>query len=178
MLRPKLAGAFLITQGDIEDDEAASALASLASRHLHRGWQDDVFGALAVCDALVLPTHREGFPNVVLEASAAGIPVVTTTATGAIDSVVDGVTGFLVPPSDATALAAALARLADDPDLRRRLGANAAERARREFNSEVIWEAMADLYKDTSSSMTHQSVTAHGVTGEDQVGELARRRYP
>jgi glycosyltransferase involved in cell wall biosynthesis len=117
-----------------------------------------VFEILALCDTLALPTHREGFPNVVLEASAAGVPVVTTTATGAVDSVVDGVTGFLVPPGDATALAAALARLAGDPALRRHLGDNASIRARRDFSSEVIWEAMADLYAATGMDARPQTL--------------------
>lgn len=68
-----------------------------------------------------LPTLREGFPNAVLEASASGIATVTTDATGAVDSVVSGETGYVVPLGDGTALADALEHaLADQEDLTRR----------------------------------------------------------
>jgi glycosyltransferase involved in cell wall biosynthesis len=146
MLSPGLADAVLVTQGDIEDDEAAAALAPLGERHVHLGWRDDVYGILAACDVLALPTHREGFPNVVLEAASAAVPVVTTTATGAVDSVVDGVTGLLVPTGDARALAEALTRLSGDRELRLRLGREAAIRAEAEFSGEVIWGALEELY--------------------------------
>ncbi len=93
-----------------------------------------------------LPTHREGFPNSVLEAQAAGLPVVTTRATGALDSIVDGVTGLLVPPQDSHALAQALARLLDDPGLAGRMGEAGRQRVARDFRPETLWQAMAELY--------------------------------
>lgn len=71
--------------------------------------------------ALVLPTHREGFPTVALEAAACGLPLITTDATGATDAVQDGVTGWKVPAGDATALATAmLAALADPAEAKKR----------------------------------------------------------
>lgn len=76
-------------------------------------------------DVHCLPTRREGFPTVVLEASSLGVTTVTTDATGARDSVVDGVTGRIVPVDDAVRLAAVLEELADDPTERARLGAGA-----------------------------------------------------
>ncbi|MGI6079107.1 MAG: glycosyltransferase family 4 protein, partial [Fastidiosipilaceae bacterium] len=69
-------------------------------------------------DLLVLPTHREGFPYVPMEASAMALPVVATNIPGCVDAVIDGVTGTLVPPRDPAALAEAIARYLDDPDLR------------------------------------------------------------
>ncbi|TPG16056.1 glycosyltransferase [Pedococcus bigeumensis] len=146
MRHPELSTAVLVTQGDVEDDQAEAALSTLGERHIHLGWRDDIYEILALADVLALPTHREGFPNVVLEAAAASLPVVTTTATGAIDSVQDGVTGLVVPTGDAEALAQALSRLALDPTARRRMGAQAEVRARQEFSGEVIWEALEDLY--------------------------------
>jgi glycosyltransferase involved in cell wall biosynthesis len=89
-------------------------------------------------DVLVLPTHREGFPNVVLEAGSAGLPVITTTATGAIDAVVDGVTGILVPPRDPVALADAIAQLEADPDRRRALGDAGQRRCEMEFERTTV----------------------------------------
>lgn len=95
-----------------------------------------------------LPTHREGFPNSVLEAQASGLAVVTTTATGAVDSVQDGVTGLLVPPKDSGALAQALERLLADPALAARMAAAGRERVVRDFRPQLVWEALAELYRD------------------------------
>jgi glycosyltransferase involved in cell wall biosynthesis len=101
-----------------------------------------------VMDIFVLPTYREGFPNTVLEAQASERPVVTTRATGAVDSVQDGVTGLLVPPGDVSALTDALIRLLLDNDLARCMGRAGGERVLREFRSEVIWNALAVLYRE------------------------------
>lgn len=76
-------------------------------------------------DLLVLPSRREGFPNVILEAAATGIPVVATHCTGSRDAVISEVTGLLVPPGYPDAIAEAVLRLLGDPELRRRM-ANAA----------------------------------------------------
>lgn len=73
-------------------------------------------------DVLVLPTWREGFPNVVLEASASAVPVITTIATGARDAVLPEVTGILVPPGDIEELRVAMLRLLSDSKLRMRMG--------------------------------------------------------
>lgn len=93
----------------------------------------DVRPYLALADLLVLPTKREGMPNVVLEASAMALPVVTTTATGAVDSVIDGVTGLLVEATDSAAMAQALLALVTDAELRDRLGRAARERVVRDY---------------------------------------------
>jgi glycosyltransferase involved in cell wall biosynthesis len=92
-------------------------------------------------DALVLPTFEEGMANVVLEALAAGLPVITTDIyanRGLIDS---GITGFLVPPADVGAIAAAFDRLAEDPALVRKLGGNSRARA-----FDWSWEGVSERY--------------------------------
>lgn len=99
-------------------------------------------------DVLALPTYREGFPGVPMEAQASGVPVVTTTATGAVDSILDGVTGLLVPVGDAIALANAISKLLADPVLRVHMGNAGRARVERDFRVEAIWSAMADLYRD------------------------------
>ena len=71
---------------------------------------------------MVLPTWREGFPNVVLEAAATGIPVVTTQSTGSRDSVVPEVTGLLIPPGYPEAISEAVLKLLRDPERRKRMG--------------------------------------------------------
>ena len=79
---------------------------------------------------LVLPSHTEAFPNVVLEAMTLGVPVVATRVGGTQDLVADGVTGFLVPPQDPPALAAAIRKLTSDEPLRLAMGRNAHAAAR------------------------------------------------
>src|SRR5690606_2614673 len=88
-------------------------------------------------DMLVLPTYREGFPNVPLEAAAMGLPVVATRVTGCVDAVVDGVTGTLVPVRDSASLARAIHAYLDDPALREQHGAAGRERVRRDFQPEA-----------------------------------------
>jgi len=95
-----------------------------------------------IMDVLALPTHREGFPNAVLEANASGKPAVVTKATGAVDSVIDGVTGFIVPVGDNIAFAKALAKLLYDPSLAKSMGQAARDRAAAEFRQETIWAGM------------------------------------
>jgi glycosyltransferase involved in cell wall biosynthesis len=97
-------------------------------------------------DLVVLPTYREGFPNVPLEAAAMELPVVATRIPGCADAVQDGVTGTLVPPRDADALANAIKMYLDDPELRRKHGTAGRERVLREFRQEDIWEAYYQEY--------------------------------
>ena len=73
-------------------------------------------------DVMVLPTWREGFPNVVLEAAASGIPVVTTLSTGSRDAVVPEVTGLLIPPGYPEAIRESVLQLLNDPERRSRMG--------------------------------------------------------
>lgn len=112
---------------------------------------DDIPSLLQACDILVLPTQREGFPNVVLEAAACGLPVVTTDATGAVDSVINGRTGFVVGKRDSRSMAEALARLGGDPGLRRSMGLAARRRVEREFTNESVWCGMLQAYLGAGS---------------------------
>jgi glycosyltransferase involved in cell wall biosynthesis len=108
--------------------------------------QGDALGvAVASMDVLFNPSVTETFGNVTAEAMAAGAPVVAARATGAVDLVADGETGFLVPPRDVAAYADALARLASDPARRRAMGE--AGRARVADNRwEVVNEAVLRAY--------------------------------
>lgn len=110
-------------------------------------FQTDIAPYYLAMDLFVLPTYREGFPNTVLEAQAAERPVVTTTATGAVDSIVDGETGILVPVGDVHALEDAISKLLSNSDLVRRMGQTGRERVEREFRQEIVWGELVRLYR-------------------------------
>ena len=112
-----------------EDLEAAFAEAGLGGRLRRLGYREDVAEILAAADIFALPSHFEGLPMSVIEAMLTGLPVVATDIRGPREQVVDGETGFLVPPASVPPLAAALARLARDPGLRARLGEAGRARA-------------------------------------------------
>jgi glycosyltransferase involved in cell wall biosynthesis len=124
-----------------ENLERQVSAAGLGDRVRFHGWVDleAVPTHLAAADVLVLPTMSEGFPNVVLEAMAAGLPVVATNVLGIPEIVTDGENGILVPPRDPRALHEAMATLLADANLRERIGA-----ANREVAAAHTWEALGD----------------------------------
>jgi len=112
----------------------AGRLGVADGRVLFTGFRDDVPAVLAALDILVLPsTDAEVLPLVVMEALAAGRPVVATSVGGVPEMIEDGVSGLLVPPGDADALAAALRRLTGDATLRARLAGAGRECVERRF---------------------------------------------
>jgi glycosyltransferase involved in cell wall biosynthesis len=112
------------------------------------GRRDDMPKAFAECSIVSLPSfYGEGVPKVLIEAAAAGRPIVTTDTPGCRDIVADGDNGVLVPPQDVPALAAALRRLLADPELRALMGSRGRERAQRDFSVERVVEATLGVYR-------------------------------
>jgi glycosyltransferase involved in cell wall biosynthesis len=136
------------------DDASLDALTEHELAELRRevqwlGARDDVKELLALADIFVFPSfYREGVPRVLLEAASMGLPLVAADAAGSRDVVDDGVNGFLVPPQDAPAIAQAVLRLAREPELRSRFGAESRRRAIDEFDLAVIAERTASLYRE------------------------------
>ncbi len=97
--------------------------------------QSQVAQALAEADILVLPSFAEGVPVVLMEAMAAGLPVIASRVGGVAELVTDGVDGLLLPPGCEDSLASAIARLAVDPDTRARMGAAGRTRVARDFDA-------------------------------------------
>ena len=109
---------------------------------------DDVALWMAAGDVFVLPSLSEGLPTVVCEAMAVGRPVVATAVDGTPEIVRDGETGFLVPPKDPPALAAALARVLEDPRLAAEMGSRAADRALERYTWDANAADMERIYLD------------------------------
>ncbi len=107
----------------------------------------DVAGFYAQAHIVTLPSYREGLPKSLIEAAACGRPVVTTDVPGCRDAIEPGVSGMLVPPRDARALADAVAVLAADEDLRIRMGAAGRSLAERDFGLDRIVQAHLDVYR-------------------------------
>lgn len=107
----------------------------------------DVASLLAGADMLVLTSDNEGFPNALLEAMEAGIPIVTTPAGDAGQVVVNGETGYVVDFEDGAAMAERIVRLGSDPELRARLGSAGRRRVRTVFGSERLGERLLDVYR-------------------------------
>jgi glycosyltransferase involved in cell wall biosynthesis len=95
-----------------------------------------------------LPSYREGLPTVLIEAAAAGRPIVASDVPGCREVVDQGENGLLVPPGDPSALADALALLADDPALRKKMGAAGRMKAMNQFTNEKVITATLAVYSD------------------------------
>jgi len=140
----------LIGDGPLRSELERQALASLPKDLvLFAGAIPNAASWFPAFDLLCLPSlDREGTPNVLLEASAAGLPVVATAAGGATEIVEDGVTGFLAPLHDVHALANCLKKLIVNQDLRRRMGHAGYEKVRREFGVEAMVARTMQVYED------------------------------
>ena len=131
-----------------EDALPASLRASIENhpRILVTGLVEETAPYYRAMDLLVLPTWREGFPNAVLEASATGIPVVTTESTGARDSVLPEVTGLLIPPGYPEAIQEAVLSLLADPEQRTRMGRAARAWVLSNYAETQVLGHTADFY--------------------------------
>lgn len=130
------------------DDIPAQLIAQTPRVSVSGGWTDDVRPWLAAADGLVFPSYREGFPNVVIEAGAMGLPAVVTDINGSREIVERGRTGWIVPPREAGALREAMTELLRLSPAER---AAMSERARRSvierFNIELVQQSLIDFYR-------------------------------
>jgi glycosyltransferase involved in cell wall biosynthesis len=126
--------------------EAAVSSSGLSDRIVFAGHASDVRPFYAMADVLALPSHSEGSPLVLLEAMAAGVPVVATAVGGVPEVATDGETALLVPPHDASAFANALARVLADETLARSLAEKAAAHVAERFSPEARARALVEIY--------------------------------
>ena len=118
------------------------------------GFQQDIRPALLAADVLVLPSYREGFPNVVLQAGAMGLPVIATNISGCNEVITPGLNGWLVPAKDSGALAQSM-RLAmlSPPSVLKDMGCAARKRVVDRFERSAHWQRMLAFYHSADSNL-------------------------
>lgn len=138
--------------GDVDPINPASIPAGTLSQWVdegvieHWGWCDDMVNVFEQAGIVCLPSYREGMPKALLEAAAAGLPIVTTDTAGCRDVIIDGESGFIVPVRDFKLLAERLLQLISSSQLRQQMGQKARIRAEQCFSTKIIVQQHLDLY--------------------------------
>lgn len=112
------------------------------------GFQHDVRPYLVISDCLVFPSYREGFPNVVMQAGAMGLPSIVTDINGSNEIIIEGFNGTIVPAKNVTALSNAMIRIKEDETWRNQLQSNARSSIISRYEQELVWEALLIKYKE------------------------------
>lgn len=111
------------------------------------GYQNDVRPFLVASDVAVLPSYREGFPNVVIQAGAMGLAQIVTDINGCNEVVIEGQNGLIIPKQNEEALYDAMRRLATDRELTARMAASARESIATRYRQEDVWAELLKMYK-------------------------------
>lgn len=137
----------VVGRGELEDALKEQAKRLGIEEHVRfLGMRNDIPKLLKTLDLFVLPSLSEGLSLALLEAMAAGLPVVATRVGGNGELVVEGETGVLVPSKDVAALSEALCRMLDSREMRERLGRNAVTRVDQRFSARLMAEKYQHLY--------------------------------
>jgi len=152
---------FLIVGGEtVGEEEKAERIRArwrsspVRDRIVLAGFRSDVPAVLAAMDLFVFPSHAEAFGLVLIEAMAAGLPVVTSNCDGVLDVVEEGVTGWMVPPTDVDGLANHVLAVARDLQLRQKISRAAVEVARFKFSRERMVDEIVSLYTELFGART------------------------
>jgi glycosyltransferase involved in cell wall biosynthesis len=111
------------------------------------GFQTDVRPWLRASDIFVFPSYREGFPNVVMQASCLEVPCIVSNINGCNEIISDNETGIIVPVKQVAPLKEAMLRLAQDEDLRRDFSIKARAKVAADFNQRFVWNELAKEYQ-------------------------------
>jgi glycosyltransferase involved in cell wall biosynthesis len=150
---PKL---LCVGEHDTSAPVSAAAMAQLKSDPdiICAGWQKDIRSYLAAMDVLILPSYREGFPNVLLQAGAMRLPLIATDVNGSNEIVLPGETGLLVAPGDARALGDAILTFLEYPYAdRAEMGAAGQRRVRELFSQATVRAALLDFYQELAAPL-------------------------
>lgn len=137
--------------GDPVDRETVEWISTSPATH-SLGFVPDPKPYYRLMSAFVFPTYREGLSKVLLEAAAAGVPAVSTKVTGVVDIVQDGLTGILVPPGDAPALARAVGRLLDEPETAARMARAARSLIREHFDNSFYVARLGEMIESMAAA--------------------------
>ncbi len=149
IVRDSIPEARFLLVGDGEERlklEEAVRSAGMQDRIVFLNSRSDVSEVLSCCDLFVLPSRAEGLPNALLEALAAGLPVIATAVGGVPDIIEDGVNGVLIPPQNPAALADALLRVLKNPRLSEKLGRGGRDRVRTNFSFDHTISELRRIY--------------------------------
>lgn len=151
LLAPTERAFHLVVAGPDEEDISVD-VAVLATKYpgrVHRiDYVDNPQEYMSAADVFCLPSYREGFGSVLLEAASVGIPVIASRIYGITDAVVDGETGLLHEPGNITEISAAMRRLACNKELRKSMGNRARARAIEKFPENRLAQALTEFYRD------------------------------
>lgn len=121
------------------------------SNIIEAGYQNDVRPYFAISDVLTFPSYREGFPNVVMQAGAMGLPSIVTNINGCNEIIIEGKNGIIIPPKDEVILAEKMEQIFLDSGLRNKLKANARDMIVSRYEQKIVWEAILEEYKRLES---------------------------
>ena len=152
ILKKRYAHLYLLACGMFEEGDAVSRHVRTQieqdDRIIYTGFVTDIVPYFYLMDFLVLPTYREGFPNVLLEANACGKPVIASKVTGCVDAIVDGKSGLLVQVRDVKQLVEAIEYLVLNPDKAQEMGEYGKKRVERDFQPIQLWKGYARIYNE------------------------------
>jgi glycosyltransferase involved in cell wall biosynthesis len=117
------------------------------------GYQDDIRPYLSISNALVFASYREGFPNVVLQAGAMGLPSIVTDINGCNEIIIDGKNGIIIPVKNSDAIEKAILKLIDDMDFFTILQSNARQMITTRYDQKKIWTAILKEYRKVEKSI-------------------------
>ena len=140
-----LVGSFESTLDPLKGDNEDFFKTSPDVRYV--GWQTDIRPYLIAADALVFPSYREGFPNVVLQAGAMDLPAIVTDINGANEIIKDGQNGIIIPPKDEKALYNAMVSFIEEPQRISSMASKARDMVRTRYSQQDVWNALHERYE-------------------------------
>ena len=152
------AGIKLLLVGGLENDLDPLNSETLAEINQNKdiisvGFQQDVRSFFAIADALVFPSYREGFPNVVMQAGAMGLPSIVSDINGCNEIIIEGENGLIIPPKNVEKLKEKMLTLAKDKNLYTKLKGNSRRMIENRYEQSVVWNALLEEYEGLLQSV-------------------------
>ena len=154
----ELTGIKLLLVGGLESDLDPLNPETLAEINQNKdiisaGFQQDVRPFFAISDALAFPSYREGFPNVVMQAGAMGLPSIVSDINGCNEIIVEGENGLIIPPKNVEKLKEKMLTLARDKNLYIKLKENSRRMIENRYEQSVVWNALLEEYEGLLQSV-------------------------